>query len=54
MKKLTGAVVILKTHRRLCDDIEDVLVCRSRRFEKRIPLAKVKAVLVKSGKLTRA
>ena len=39
----------LKKHRELWKDIEDVLVSRSRRHEKRIPLAKVKAGLVKSS-----
>lgn len=43
----------LKKYRELWDDIEDVLVSRSRRDEKRIPIEKVKAGLVKSGKLTR-
>jgi hypothetical protein len=43
----------LKQHRELWQDIEDVLVSRSRRHEKRIPLDKVKAGLVKSGKLAR-
>ena len=42
----------LKTHRELWEDIEDVLVSRSRRHEKRIPIEKVKAGLVKSGKLS--
>ena len=41
----------LKMHRDLWADIEDVLVSRSRRHEKRIPLEKVKAGLVKSGEL---
>jgi hypothetical protein len=41
----------LKKHRALWEDIEDVLVSRSRRHEKRIPLDKVKAGLIKSGKL---
>ncbi len=41
----------LKKHQQLWEDIEDVLVSRSRRHEKRIPLSKVKAALVKSGKL---
>ena len=36
----------LKKHRELW---EDVLVSRSRRHEKRIPLAKVKAGLIRSG-----
>ena len=43
----------LRKHRELWEDIEDVLVSRSRRNEKRIPLEKVKAALVKSGKLAR-
>ncbi len=43
----------LKKHRELWEDIEDVLVSRSRRNEKRIPLEKVKAALIKSGKLAR-
>jgi hypothetical protein len=41
----------LKKHRQLWQDIEDVLVSRSRRHEKRTPLEKVKANLIKSGKL---
>ena len=43
----------LKKYRELWEDIEDVLVSRSRRREKRIPMYKVKAGLVKSGKLAR-
>ncbi|HEY5177518.1 MAG TPA: hypothetical protein VII95_18325 [Terriglobales bacterium] len=43
----------LKKHRKLWEDIEDVLASRSRRHEKRIPLEKVKAELIKSGKLPR-
>ncbi|MGA7458704.1 MAG: hypothetical protein WBW69_00655 [Candidatus Korobacteraceae bacterium] len=43
----------LKKHRDLWEDIEDVLVSRSRRHEKRIPLENVKAGLIKSGKLPR-
>ena len=43
----------LRMHRALWEDIEDVLVSRSRRHEKRIPLEKVKAGLIKSGKLSR-
>lgn len=41
----------LKKHRELWADIEDVLISRSRRNEKRIPLEQVRAGLVKSGKL---
>ena len=43
----------LHKHRELWEDIEDVLASRSRRHEKRIPIEKVKANLVKSGKLAR-
>jgi hypothetical protein len=43
----------LKKHGELWQDIEDVLVSRSRRHEKRIPLEKVKEGLIKSGKLPR-
>ncbi|MGB8887008.1 MAG: hypothetical protein WCC87_09820 [Candidatus Korobacteraceae bacterium] len=47
----TAAVIDLKKHKALWEDIEDVLVSRSRRHEKRIPLEKVKADLIASGKL---
>ena len=47
----TGVLIDLKKHRALWEDIEDVLVSRSRRHEKGIPLDKVKADLVRSGKL---
>ncbi len=43
----------LKVHGDLWEDVEDVLVSQSRRREKRIPLEKVKAGLIKSGKLSR-
>lgn len=43
----------LKKHRELWEDIQDVLVSRSRRHEKRIPLKRVKAALIKSDKLSR-
>jgi hypothetical protein len=43
----------LKKHRDLWQDIEDVLVSRSRRHEKRIPMEKVKEGLIKSGELPR-
>ena len=43
----------LKKHGALWEDIEDVLVPQSRRHEKRIPFEKVKADLIKSGKLPR-
>jgi hypothetical protein len=41
----------LKKHRALWEDIEDVLVSQSRRLEKRIPFERVKANLIKAGKL---
>ena len=47
----TAAVIDLKKHKSLWEDIEDVLVSRSRRLEKRIPLKEVKASLIASGKL---
>jgi hypothetical protein len=47
----TAVVIDLKKHKALWEDIEDVLVSRSRRHEKRVALAKVKADLIKSGKL---
>lgn len=46
-----AVLIDLKKHRELWEDIEDVLVSRSRRGEKRIPLEKVKAGLIRSGKL---
>jgi len=47
----TAAVIDLKKHKALWEDIQDVLVSRSRRHEKRIPLEKVKADLIESGRL---
>jgi hypothetical protein len=47
----TAAVIDLKKHKALWEDFEDVLVSRSRRHEKRVPLERVKADLVASGKL---
>jgi len=41
----------LRKHVTLWEDIQDVLVSRSRRHEKGIPLYKVKADLTKQGKL---
>ena len=49
--KRTAAVIDLKKHKELWEDIEDVLVSQSRRHEKRIPFEKVKADLIESGKL---
>ena len=39
--KRTAAVIDLKKHKDLWEDIEDVLVSRSRQHQKRIPLEKV-------------
>jgi hypothetical protein len=47
----TAAVIDLKVHGALWEDIQDVLVSKSRRSEKSVPLAKVKAELIASGKL---
>ena len=41
----------LKKHQQLWQGIEDVLVSRSRRREKRISISNVKARLIKSGQL---
>ena len=47
----TAVVIDLKKHKALWEDLQDVLVSRSRRHEKRIPLATVKAQLIRRGKL---
>jgi phage baseplate assembly protein W len=47
----TAAVIDLRKHSALWKDIEDALISRSRRHEKRVPLEKVKASLIASGKL---
>jgi hypothetical protein len=47
----TAAVIDLKTHKALWEDIQDVLVSRSRANEKGVSLAKVRAGLIASGKL---
>ena len=47
----TAAVIDLKRHKALWEDIQDVLVSQSRRHEKGIPLEKVKADLIRRGKL---
>ncbi len=47
-----AVLIDLRKHRELWEDLQDVLVSRSRRHEKRIPLEKVKASLVKAGKLS--
>ena len=47
----TAAVIDLRKHREIWEDFEDVLVSRSRRHEKRIPWEKVKADLIKTGRI---
>ena len=47
----TAAVIDLKKHGVLWEDIQDILVSRSRKLEKRSPLEKVKSRLVAAGKL---
>ena len=47
----TAAVIDLKKHRALWEDIQGVLVSQSRSHEKGIPLDKVRADLIKRGKL---
>jgi hypothetical protein len=47
----TAAVIDLKTHKALWEDIADVLVSRSRRHERGVSLEKVKANLIARGKL---
>jgi hypothetical protein len=47
----TAAVIDLKKHKALWEDIQDVLVSQSRRHEKGIPLRRVKADLIRRGKL---
>ncbi len=47
----TAAVIDIEKHAALWEDIQDMLVSRSRRKEKRIPRAKVKAERIASGTL---
>ena len=47
----TAAVIDLKRHGALWEDIHDVLVSRSRQMSKRKSLDKVKARLVRAGKM---
>ncbi len=49
--KKTSVVLDLKVHSELWEDIQDLMVSRSRMKEKSTPLAKVKASLVASGRL---
>jgi hypothetical protein len=51
-KGTKSAVMIdLKTHKALWEDIADMLVSRSRRHERGVPLERVKAGLIASGRL---
>jgi hypothetical protein len=45
----TAAVIDLKVHKALWEDIQDVLVSKARRREKGVSLDKVKAGLIASG-----
>ena len=47
----TAAVIDLKKYKALWEDIEDGLISESRRKEKGIPLEKIKADLVKRGRV---
>jgi len=47
-----GVRIDLKKHRELWEDIQDVLVSRSRRHERRTPLEKIRACLIKNGRLS--
>ncbi len=49
--KKTSVVLDLKVHSELWEDIQDLMVSRSRMKEKSTSLAKVKASLIASGKL---
>lgn len=46
-----AVLIDLKKHKALWEDFQDVLVSQSRQREKGIPLAKVKADVIKRGKL---
>lgn len=41
----------LRVHAELWEEIEDVLISESRRDEERIPLERIKAELIQSGRL---
>ena len=47
----TAVVIDLKKHSALWEDLQDVLISRSRENEKGITLAQVKADLTKRGRL---
>ena len=50
-RRRKAAVIDLKRHKALWEDIQDILVSQSRRHEKGIPLDRVKADFIKRGKL---
>ena len=50
--KRVAVQIYLKRHSRLWEDFEDVLVANSRRREKNIPIERVKASLVRRGRLS--
>ena len=47
----TAALIDIKKHRALWEDIEDGLISESRRRRKGIPLEKIKADLAKRGRV---
>ena len=47
----TAAVIDLKKHKALWEDIQDGLISESRRKEKATPLERIKADLVKRGRV---
>jgi hypothetical protein len=50
--KRVAVQIDLKRHSRLWEDFEDVLVANSRRREKNIPIDRVKASLIRRGRLS--
>ena len=48
---IQAVIIDVKKHRRLWEDIQDILVARQRRKEKPIPLEQVKKSLREKGKL---
>ena len=48
----TAVVIDLKKHSALWEDLQDVLVSRSRASEKGVPLTQIKADLIKRGRLS--
>jgi hypothetical protein len=48
---IQAVIIDVKRHRKLWEDIQDILVARQRRKEKPIPLEQVKKSLREKGKL---